>query len=86
MVTIPPPRLWPKSVMFDVFTYLKGESIFEKPMYDLKTVSVCSEDGFISINKCNSVKVEIPKKSYFTQISPYMKLIHLDKKTKVDLQ
>jgi len=68
-------------VMFDVFSHLEGTTIFEKPADELKSINICKEDGFVATNGCKSIVAEVPKKSYFTKISPYRKLIHLDKKT-----
>ncbi len=51
---------------------------FSKPHWQMKTVAICKDDGYLAINGCDSISYEIPQNSFFDKASPYHQRIHLD--------
>ena len=67
-------------ILFDVFDKLPhAEHWFYAPRHLMKPVQVCADDGYLTNAACVSKKVWIPKESHFQQVSPYHRLVHLDK-------
>lgn len=65
-------------LLFDVFDALPSVNWFAKPAHALKTISVCSDDGYLAGGQCAAVDVEIPRLSHFAKVTPYHRRIHLD--------
>ena len=71
-------------ILFDVFNRLSpkmNNDWFRKPVEQMKTVSVCENDGFLATEQCDSKSYSIPINSHFDRISPYHHRIHLDQHT-----
>lgn len=66
-------------ILFDVFNRLPlNADWFRKPREQMKTVSICKNDGFLANENCDAVEYLIPKNSHFDRVSPNHKRIHLD--------
>ncbi|WP_049631563.1 penicillin-binding protein 1C [Cellvibrio sp. pealriver] len=65
-------------ILFDVFDALPTINWFAKPAHALKTISVCSDDGYLAGGQCAAVDSEIPRTSHFDQVTPFHRRIHLD--------
>lgn len=68
-------------LLFDIFNQLPQDTNnkwFEKPHWQMKTISVCKKDGYLAVNGCDSRAYEVPVNSFFDKVSPYHQRIHLD--------
>ncbi|MEE9303055.1 MAG: penicillin-binding transpeptidase domain-containing protein, partial [Thiotrichaceae bacterium] len=71
-------------VLFDIFNQVLPSPVnqqkqwFKKPHWQMKTVTICQDDGYLAINGCSSQPYDIPENSFFDKISPYHEKIHLD--------
>ncbi len=65
-------------IMLDVFRALPKSDLPPMPKRQLKTYSVCSADGFLSRNGCQSMPAWAPIEANFTQQSPYHQRIFVD--------
>jgi len=69
-------------ILFDVFNRLPlNAGWFRKPREQMKTVSICKNDGFLANENCESMEYRIPKNTHFDRVSPNHKRIHLDELT-----
>lgn len=66
-------------ILFDVFDALPKVNWFAKPAHALKIISVCKDDGYLAGGQCDATDMEIPRSSHFEKITPYHRIIHLDK-------
>lgn len=66
-------------ILFDVFDALPKVNWFAKPAHALKIISVCKDDGYLAGGQCEAMDMEIPRSSHFEKITPYHRIIHLDK-------
>ncbi len=66
-------------ILFDVFDALPNVNWFAKPAHALKTISVCKDDGYLAGGQCEAMDIEIPRSSHFEKITPYHRIIHVDK-------
>jgi penicillin-binding protein 1C len=65
-------------ILFDVFNRLSLKNKwFEKPLAQMKKINICTDDGFLARNNCQSKPYWIPKNSHFDRISPYHQRIHI---------
>ncbi len=66
-------------VLFDVFNRLElNAGWFVKPREQMKTVSICKDDGFLATENCQAMDYLIPQNSHFERVSPNHRRIHLD--------
>ena len=78
-------------ILFDIFNQVATASTdadntpasikqqwFTKPDWQMKTINICKDDGYLAVNGCESLSYDIPQNSFFDKISPYHQLIHLD--------
>lgn len=65
-------------IMLEIFKSLPPSDWFMPPYEDLKTVQVCSDDGYLATPDCDSVDQLIPSSSHFSKVSPYHRKIHVD--------
>jgi penicillin-binding protein 1C len=65
-------------ILFDIFNRLDTSDWFEAPLFFMKEVSVCANDGFLATGDCQRVSQRIPRDSHFDQLSPHNRVIHLD--------
>ncbi len=71
-------------ILFDTFNLLHlGNRWFKKPVDQMKTISLCKDDGFLANDLCETVNYKIPYNSHFDRITPHHIRVHLDKKTKL---
>ncbi|PCH75638.1 MAG: penicillin-binding protein 1C [Flavobacteriaceae bacterium] len=67
-------------ILFDVFDLLPNSSWFEKPLDEMKEVSICVKSGHRANSNCESTKTAFIQLSGLkTAPCPYHILIHLDK-------
>ena len=67
-------------ILFDTFNLLTLNSAwFKKPVAQMKTVSLCKDDGFLANDLCESIAYKIPQNSHFDRVSPNHQRVHLDK-------
>ncbi|WP_039915754.1 penicillin-binding protein 1C [Cellvibrio mixtus] len=66
-------------ILFDVFDALPNVNWFAKPAHALKTISVCKDDGYLAGGQCEAVDMEIPRSSHFEKITPYHRVINVDR-------
>jgi penicillin-binding protein 1C len=65
-------------LMLDVFSLLGAARWPEAPLADLKTVHVCSDDGYLAGGRCPTVARQAPLHSHFETVTPYHVRVHLD--------
>jgi penicillin-binding protein 1C len=65
-------------LMLDVFSLLGPARWPEPPLADLKTVRVCSDDGYLAGGRCPTVERLAPLHSHFETVTPYHVRVHLD--------
>jgi penicillin-binding protein 1C len=66
-------------ILFDVFNRLPlGSAWFRKPVAQMKTVSICKDDGFLANDLCDARDYQIPIDSHFDRVTPNHQRIHLD--------
>ncbi|MEE9326489.1 MAG: penicillin-binding protein 1C [Cocleimonas sp.] len=67
-------------ILFGTFNRLplKGDW-FRKPIGQMKTVSICKNDGFLANDFCETKDYQIPQNSHFDRISTNNQIVHLDK-------
>jgi penicillin-binding protein 1C len=69
-------------ILFDTFNRLPLKSEwFRKPIEQMKTVSICKEDGFLANDLCEAKPYQIPLNSHFDRVSLNHQRIHLDLNT-----
>ncbi len=67
-------------ILFDTFNLLPLDNRwFTKPVEQMKTVSLCRNDGFLANDLCDSVDYKIPINSHFDRVTPNHQRVHLDK-------
>ena len=67
-------------ILFDTFNLLPlNNRWFSKPVEQMKTISLCKDDGFLANDLCESVDYKIPDNSHFDRITPNHQRVHLDK-------
>ncbi len=67
-------------ILFDTFNLLPlNNRWFKKPIEQMKTVSLCKDDGFLANDLCESVDYKIPINSHFDRVTPNHQRVHLDK-------
>jgi len=70
-------------ILFDAFNLLSLDSPwFKKPEDQMKTVSLCKDDGFLANDLCEAMEYMIPDNSHFDRVSKNHQRIHIDKITK----
>ena len=68
-------------ILFDVFNRLSLKNEwFEKPLAQMKKISICQDDGFLANKDCEAKPYWIPKNTHFDRISPYHQRIHVVEK------
>ncbi len=68
-------------LLFDIFNQLPQNAKsqwFKKPHWQMKTISLCKQDGYLAVNGCEIVPYSVPVNSFFDKVSPYHQRIHLD--------
>lgn len=66
-------------ILFDIFNQLPhSQKWFKKPHWQMKSISICQDDGYLTINGCESLLYDIPQNSFFDKVSPYHQLVHMD--------
>ncbi len=66
-------------LLFNVLNLLPAGSVwFERPDWQMKTVQVCADDGFLANGRCQTRSELVPLSSHFGRISPYHRTVHLD--------
>lgn len=71
-------------ILFSLFDILPHDNgWFKKPTWQMKKIAICKNDGYLATNGCETVTYDIPASSFFDRISPYHRLIHLDKQTQL---
>ena len=66
-------------ILFDVFNRIPLKSNwFRKPVEQMKTVSICKDDGFLANDLCDAKPYQIPLNSHFDQVTPNHQRVHLD--------
>ena len=71
-------------ILFDTFNLLPlNSSWFKKPVEQMKTVSLCKNDGFLANDLCESLNYQIPQNSHFDRLTPNHQRVHLDKESQL---
>lgn len=65
-------------VLFDVFAQLGNHRWFDRPAAALKTVSVCTTDGYLAGGQCEARDIDSPRHSHFQSVTPHYRRIQLD--------
>ncbi len=66
-------------ILFSTFSLLPRKTAwFQRPDWQMTTLSLCQADGYLSNGACETEKVSVPQSSHYSRISPYHQLIHLD--------
>lgn len=71
-------------ILFSLFDILPHQNAwFKKPKWQMKKIAICKDDGFLAANQCKTRTYEIPASSFFERISPYHRVIHVDKQSQL---
>ncbi len=74
-------------ILFDMFNRLSLDAKwFRKPVEQMKSVSICKNDGYLANEFCESTEYLIPAKSHFSRVSPNHQRVHLEKQTSLNTQ
>ena len=65
-------------ILFDLAGRLPAGGGFDRPALHMKTVEVCSNDGFLAGGGCQTETTWVPEGSHFGGISPFNRTVHLD--------
>ncbi|HPQ96517.1 MAG TPA: penicillin-binding protein 1C [Thiolinea sp.] len=66
-------------ILFNTFNLLPAAGDwFRPPQWQLHTVSVCRDDGYLANGACNTRQVPAPVGSHFARLTPYHQRVHLD--------
>ena len=78
-------------ILFDIFNQLaqsrtlnshtphaEQKDWFSKPYWQMKTISICKDDGYLAVNHCDNEPYDIPVRSFYDKISPHHQQVHLD--------
>ena len=69
-------------ILFDTFNKLPINSDwFRKPVEQMKTVSICKDDGYLSNGLCETQDYLIPKSSHFDRLTSHHQLVHINKQS-----
>ena len=72
-------------ILFDMFNRLSLDSKwFRKPVEQMKSVSICKNDGYLANDLCQSKEYLIPSNSHFARVSPNHQRVHLEKHSKTN--
>ncbi|MEE9614549.1 MAG: penicillin-binding protein 1C [Thermodesulfobacteriota bacterium] len=66
-------------LLFDIFNRLEPSPWFSPPYASLKEVLVCKDDGYLAGGGCETEVQLAPIDSHFERMSPYHRLVHMDK-------
>jgi len=66
-------------LMFELHDRLDPAPWLTQPIFDMKRVDVCRDDGFLANDQCEREVDWIPADSHFNRQSPYHHLVHLDR-------
>lgn len=66
-------------ILFELFDLLPPADWFAAPNGDLKSIEVCTDDGYLPNGNCETDETLIPLHSHFGQVTPYHRLVHLDR-------
>ncbi|PID50357.1 MAG: penicillin-binding protein 1C [Proteobacteria bacterium] len=67
-------------LLFNVINLLpQQQAWFERPDWQLIDLSVCRDDGYLSNGACDTHTVSAPRDTHYARMTPYHRLIHLDK-------
>jgi penicillin-binding protein 1C len=66
-------------LMFELHDRLDPAPWLTQPIFDMKRVDVCRDDGFLANDQCERAVDWIPADSHFNRQSPYHHLVHLDR-------
>ncbi len=66
-------------ILFDVFNILDTSKWFNPPYNFMKKVELCKNDGYIKNGGCKKDNYWMPQDSHFSKLSPYNRIIHIDK-------
>ena len=64
--------------LFKIFDMLPTAAWPQKPLYDLKPLVICAQNGYLATGDCKTATTFAPKNSYFQQQSPHHRDILLD--------
>ncbi|MDZ7925222.1 MAG: penicillin-binding protein 1C [Marinagarivorans sp.] len=64
--------------LFKIFDMLPTAAWPKKPLYDLKPLVICAQNGYLATDGCKTATTFAPKNSYFQQQSPHHRRILLD--------
>jgi len=66
-------------ILFNTFGLLPpSKAWFQRPDWQMTSIHICRDDGYLSNGKCQTKTVHVPLSSHFARISPYHQRIHLD--------
>jgi penicillin-binding protein 1C len=57
-------------ILMDVFALLGNSQWLGKPLYALKKIRVCSDDGYLATTTCDSIEIQVPVNADYTRTSP----------------
>jgi penicillin-binding protein 1C len=65
-------------ILFDILNHLENSAWFSQPLNLMKQVNVCKDNGYLASDTCKSEPQWIPVESYFDQLTPHHRVVHLD--------
>jgi penicillin-binding protein 1C len=66
-------------VLMDVFSLLGTSAWLRAPDGELKTLTVCQDDGFVAAKGCKTMDIQVPSNSHYAKVTPYHQRIFLSK-------
>lgn len=68
-------------ILMDVFALLGNSQWLAQPLYALKKIRVCRDDGYLATANCDSVEMQVPVDADYTRTSPNHTRIFLARDT-----
>ena len=65
-------------LMFELHNHLPRAEWLPAPTRAMKTIRVCSDDGYLATQECPQQDEWVPRSSHFDKQSPHHQLVHLD--------
>ncbi|MBI3187891.1 MAG: penicillin-binding protein 1C, partial [Gammaproteobacteria bacterium] len=64
-------------LLFSVLNLLPDSGWFTEPEFDLRTIEICADDGYLLQQGCTAKPIKLPRNSHFAQVSNWHKQLYL---------
>ena len=66
-------------VLMEAFSILGASAWLPEPDGELKSLTVCQDDGFLAADGCKPVEAQVPSDSHYAHVTPYHQRVFLSK-------